>query len=227
MGNKAFYMTGLELGLLLDSEGSRRCCCFDLQLENKLSRENVIHAIHSMMKRKWIIVEKNRIQARDEIAELMEYIRTAYRILQFCAKEKSALIYMSEQTAAVSVMGDDCFRIQKLAYGEVFEWMAEESSLQELAAEEPEAEEAWGNSRISEERNKLKMGELSVCLSLALVKVLDVSGNEAGNRVHFLKGLLNDWIVVETQSGTIESVSIDCREMRERLLAGWKEMKNT
>lgn len=227
MENKAFYITGLELGLLLDSEGIRRCCCFDLQLEDKLSRENVIHAIHSMMKRNWIILEKDRLRAREEIAELMEYIKTASRILQFCAKEKSALIYLSEQAAAVSAMGDGWFRLQKLTYGEVFEWMAEESYLQELAAEDPDDEAAWWNSRIHEEYDRLKKGELSVCLSLALVKVLDVSGNETGNRVHFLKGLLNDWIAVETQSGTIESVSIDCREIRERLLAGWKEMKNT
>lgn len=223
MEDKAFYMTGLEFGILLDSKGIRRCCCFDLKLTGELSEENLIRTLYDMTKRNWISVDEDGINVREEVDGLLESIKTASRIFQFSLREKTALVYLGTQMTVMDAVGNGQFRLRKLTYEGFIQWM-EDEVLPELPVDVPESVEEWGNSRVLEEQEMLLGGELSACLNMAMIRILDISGSETGNRIYFLQGLLCGWVVSIMSDGIVENVSVDCRKVREWLWAQWKEL---
>lgn len=217
MGDKVFYMTGLELGILLDSVGIHHCFCFDLKLNAELTREEVIYSLYALVKRQWIVIENNRIQVQNQIAEIVNGVKEAKHILLLSTERGNSLAYLGEKMVTVSATMNNQYRLQVRTEdpNSFTEWIEEEGVL-EVPDEINDVKEIY-NRRIDEEKQMLYNGTYSICSEMVSIKSMDMIGKESGSRTYFFRGMMNGWIVSETLDGVIENVAIDCTAERRRI----------
>lgn len=221
MKDKAFYMTGIELGILLDSWGIRQLCCFDLHIE-EVHREKLICTLHNMAKRKWITILSDRIQPSGEIVEILRGMKYASKILAVHTEKGDALLYLGEVIAAITALERGRFRLQASAYDTLIEWMSESGLFSDVPEYVQVDQEHWENERAIKELELLQQGEISVCEKVGQIKVLDISGKEIGSRQYFLQGLLNGWILSIGLDKEIVRISTDSKETRKMCIQEWK-----
>ena len=226
MKNRAFYMSGLELGILLNSMGIQRCFCFDLKLNTELTRKEIIRAVYALSKRRWIEVEDCKIQVQSQIAEIINGMKKAEYILLLSAERGDSLAYLGKTIVTVSAVADNQYRLQERTgnLNSFIEWIEEEGGIQEEADENGDMEAAR-NNQICKEREMLYKKNFSIFRKVASIKSMDSVGKEVGLRVQFLQGLMNEWIVSETLDGVVVRVAVDCTAERRRLYEFCKELK--